>query len=235
MSTSISGRMSTEIQDEVSRLLGRGRTTFECPLDAKERQKLWHGMFDPAVLQAVQLLRTHEYEMSFHETIDAAFDTNLEGEPYTIGLYNWTGSHATCPQLLQSYGDRYRSPDQLVAAFPQPVEDWPAFVQWVQNTGRIEKDFTEALETLTHLLGFCNTIGQLTRAVPELAQYLTREKREVLQGQKRSSNMPYEWATFDRKRIDILQFSLAKAHLLPVKHNLPWGNINGSRAVLKEF
>lgn len=231
MSTAISQRMAEGIKDEVARLLGRGRTTFECPLNAQERQALWHGMFHPDVLCAFDLLRRCKYPMETHETHVARFETDLEGETYIINFWNY--EQGLDHPLLHWHGESYHTFNQVAKAFPQSREYWPEFVQWIQNTGRIEKEFFAAQETLAHLLNFCNTIGQLTRAVPELAQYLTREKRETLQGQKRASNMPFEWSTFDRSSIDVLQFSLAKAHLMPVKQNLPWGIIEGSHAVLR--
>jgi hypothetical protein len=232
MSTSISQRMATEIKEEVSRLLGRGRSAFDCPLNAEERAKLWHDSMDQNVVGAINLLEAKGYNVGFHKAVWCQFQTNLEGESYTISL--WNSAHDD-PSFLQ-LGDmsQYRGPGLLVHAFPQPAERWLEFVQWVQNTGRIERDFAAAQDTLESVLDFCNTIGQLTRAVPELAQYLSTEKREILQGQKRASNMPYEWATFDRKRIDVLQFSMAKAHLFPQGHNFTWGRINKSHAVLSE-
>lgn len=229
MSTSISGRMASEIKDEVSRLLGRGRAVFVCPLDEEERQRLWHGMLAPELVNSFEVLERFGHNTNVFRTFALRFDTLLQGESYCINFWN-PGEY----RLIAEHQDAYRSAERIVAAFPRPVEDWPAFVQWVQNTGCVERDFTAALEALESILGFCNTIGQLTRAVPELAQYLSTEKREILQGQKRASNMPFEWATFDRKRVDTLQFAMAKAHLMPVKNNTPWQEINSSRAVLTE-
>lgn len=232
MSTSISQRMANEIKDEVSRLLGRGRSAFECPLNAEERAKLWHGSMDQSVIKAVGLLEEKGYSIEYYQGQWCQFQTSLEGKAYTVNL--WNTDHSD-PRFLQDRTNgKYRTADLLVQAFPQPVERWPDFVQWVQNTGHVERDFAAAQDILEHILGFCNTIGQLTRAVPELAQYLSGEKRDILQGQKRASNMPYEWATFDRKQIDTLQFSMAKAHLFPQGHNFCWGKITKSHAVLSE-
>lgn len=226
MSTAISGRMSKEIQEEVSRLLGRGRTTFECPLNEEERQTLWHGMLNSELVKSFEVLEKYGHNIEPHRTYDLAFSTQLEGWTYSIRFWN-AGPY----RLIREHQDHYRTAGQIILAFPRP-DDWLDFVQWVQNTGRIERDFTDAQKTLENLLGFCSTIGQLTRAVPELAQYLSREKRELLSEQKRASNMPYEWATFDRRTIDNLQHSLAKAHLMPMKNGVLWDDIKNSRATL---
>lgn len=220
--------MATEIKDEVARLLGRGRTTFECPLDEEERAKLWHEMLPPPLLKSIETLEQYGHETNMHKTFLLRFETKLEGADYLVQFWNPGNT-----RLIQDNLDTFRTAGQLVLAYPRP-DDWADFVQWIQNTGRVERDFEFALAALEAVLGFCNTIGQLTRAVPELAQYLTGEKREILQGQKRASNMPFEWATFDRKRIDTLQFAMAKAHLMPKKNNASWHEINGSRAILTE-
>lgn len=233
MSTNISDRMSKEIQNEVAVLLGRGRTTFECPLSVEERVELWHNMTDPEILRAHLVLQVAGYNTNYHTFHEGKFTTVLEGESYEILFHQRDGTrdHSL---LIDNRSDKYRDSATIAAAFPRPIEDWPEFVQWVQNTGRIEHEFSAALATLEELMGFCNTIGQLTRAVPELAQYMSREKREILQGQKRASNMPFEWATFERSRIDVLQFSLAKAHLMPkASRSASWHEISGSRACLQ--
>lgn len=229
MTTQISQRLAKEIKEEVHKLLGRGRTAFTCPLTAIQRADLYHDLCDQEEVAAYRLLHSKEYDTAGLTRWNAGLETLIEGKGYSIYFTN--ADYYMNPQFMMG-GLVRTSQDEMRMSFPKDA-DWDLFVQWVQNTGIIERDFGEALGTLARLLDITNTLGQLTRALPEMYQYLGRENRDLLRAQKRSSNMPYEWASFSREAVDVLQCSMAKASLLPeTRISQEFHGINCSRALL---
>ena len=58
------------------------------------------------------------------------------------------------------------------------------------------------------------TAGQLKRMVPDLLKYLPDDKRDMLHQQVRASTLPFEWAAYDRDRVERAITYIAKCHML---------------------
>lgn len=223
-----------ELKKDISTLLGRGRKAFPCPFDLPELQTLWHNMLPPDTVAAYKLLKDREFDISSLCTWNVKFTVELDNKRYELQLVDRTRSldgfldapyNEKNPDVAGSLVNNIhlRGARQMAHALPD-IARYPAFITWIENMAIIERDFAPALGTLNTILDWCNTIGQLVRAVPDLYKYLPLDRQKLLKQQGRSSNMPYEWASFDRTRVDNLQFSMAKASLLP-EQKAEWGDI----------
>jgi hypothetical protein len=231
-----------DLKSDIAKLLGRGRTAFPCPLSLSELVTLWHNMLEPDTVAAYNLLKDREFDVGSMSTRDVKFTSDIEGVRYEFQLVNPAyRSFLEAPtnaRVIRHNTECYvhlRSEQEFIRAFPDSAK-YPAFLEWAQNMAIIERDFPLALTTLNDVLRFIGgeeigsrfkssgTAGQLMRAIPDLCKYLPRDRQELLQQQKRSSNMPYEWASFDRSRIDHLQVCMAKASLMP-KQSDHWESI----------
>lgn len=218
--TSITEKMRKEITEDISRLMGRGLKALPCPINNIDQAKFWQNTLPQHEVQAYELLKDSGYEgarslCNWKLNIRTRFD-----QEYSIDFVSGTAiflakNRANAPHFIYA--------DTLQRCYPG--EHWEGFVSWVQNNAQIRREFFPSIRTVTEILKFCGTIGQLVRAVPDLYKYLPTEKARLLKDQSRSSNMPYEWASFDRTRVDALQFAMAKASLLPAQNEL-WENIN---------
>lgn len=227
-STGITKALNKDIETHISRLLARGKRAFPCPFDDDEQTKLWHNMQPEKDVAAVTLLRERAYEVGSLTTREVTFAFTL---PSKIS-YSVKFKHSNSDFLSKErYNSKYQTWDfdKCKAAAPR-AEGWEEFLVWIENMAIIRRDFEPALKTLSEVLEFCTTIGQLIRAVPDLHKYLPRDKQEILQQQTRASNMPHPWHVFDRNRIANLQFAMAKASLLPAHGAAMWSEINETGA-----
>lgn len=216
--TQITKKLKESLIHEINLLLGRGHTAFHCPLDVEAQRLFWHNMLPPEDVKAYFLLRARGYEVGGLDINHAELRTVVEGRDVDIRFYQGNYSAFIVPpyNTTGSRGQYHARPPELVAkAFPGNAEVFAAFRCWVINCAVVDRDFNLALPVLTEILEFCGTVGQLTRAVPDISRYLTPETQGMLRDQARASNMPYEWGAFDRSRVDNLQFCMAKAHLMP--------------------
>jgi hypothetical protein len=248
--TAMTKTLVKDLKSDIAKLLGRGRTAFPCPLNLSELITLWHNMLEPDTVAAYNLLKNREFDTRSMSSRDVKFTSDLNGKHYEVQLvanaYGPEGAvFIEAPRNTKENRDgtlhyiHLRLRQEVERAFPDHSK-YPAFLQWVENMAVIERNFPLALATLDDVLVFIGgqevgsgrhvrfensgTVGQLMRAIPDLHKYLPRDRQELLQQQKRSSNMPYAWASFDRSRIDHLQVCMAKASLMP-KQNAEWSGI----------
>jgi hypothetical protein len=219
MSKPLTEKLSKEILSEVSFLLGRGKQTIICPLDQKEIDNAWKATFEPQLLAAFKTLKTAGYRTHSHKV----------GETTVVMLMDGAHYHVRFRQDLYDRPHKDRdAPDHFEKRWPLGADRWKEFVEWVSYASTIDGEFRNALWVVTKLLEMCKTVGQLTRALPELATFMPREIQETLREQRRASTMPYDWAAFPRDRVDLAQQALAKAYLLPdqARARRLWGDLN---------
>jgi hypothetical protein len=217
-STQIGKKFSEELIKDVSKLLGRGKLAFPCPLTADERVALWNNMIRPDILAAYELLLAEEVAGSdYLGHWNIKFKTTHGNERFLVEFVHQSPDPQTFLRVRpnDSNNQHFRSADSVYDAMPGGKHE--AFTDWMRNCAMIRRDFEPALQTLKDIIKFCGTIGQLTRAIPDLHKYLKKQHQDILREQTRSSNMPYEWASFDRARVDQLQFAVAKSYLLPAQ------------------
>lgn len=231
--TALTKTLVKDLKMDVSRLLGRGRKAFPCPLNITEQANFWHNMLPPDTVAAYKLLKDRELNVGSLCTFSVKFFTEFDNNVrYAIQFVAGNSEafidhpfNAPDPNVLGTERRIHmRTVSNMYAAFPGDHEKWGLFLQWIENMAIIERDFEPAITTLEEVLGFCGTIGQLVRAIPDLVKYLNRGHQDLLRKQSRSSNMPYEWGAFDRGRIENLQVSMAKASLMPSQTS-EWGEI----------
>lgn len=225
--TAMTQKLVKDIKFDISKLLGRGRKAFPCPIGPVDQTTLWHNMLPPDTVEAYQLLKDREFDTNSMCAWQIKFSTVLESGRYELQFVNRTARDGamqvfldppfndSSPDTVGTQKDiHFRSHHDMQLAFPGNMQKYEEFIQWIENMAIIERDFAPALVCLDQVLEFCNTIGQLVRAVPDLHKYLPRDRQDLLRDQSRSSNMPYEWGAFDRSRIENLQMSMAKASLM---------------------
>lgn len=223
MSTAIGKRLTSQLKTDVDNLLGRGRTAVPCPLGQGALVEFWHNTFPTESVAAYKLLNNRGYGMSSLTASRASCKATIEGKER---------------ELIFDIEDRQflRPPDThdirhlaLWDYYPQGVAPWEKFVEWVEFCSIVDYEFKRAYIAFCNLIDICGTVGQLTRACPELALHLPARSRAALREQARPSNMPYEWALFDRDLVRTLQMSICKAALLP-SGSSTWTGYSGTWA-----
>lgn len=217
--------LTREVQRHISLLLGRGREAFKCPLDDNELVTFWHNMNPTKAVEAYYLLNELKYDTMSMSTNTVFIATELDDKKYVVRLVLEDHKFLTA----QRYGAKQYKRDAKTMANAMGEVNWGPFRDWMENCAIIDRDFIPALMTLEEVMGFCGTVGQLVRAIPDLYKYLPQEKWDLLRSQTRASNMPHEWHVFDRERVNNLQMCMAKASLLP-KQDREFHEIKGTGA-----
>jgi hypothetical protein len=94
------------------------------------------------------------------------------------------------------------------------ADKFAELVQWGVDCIAMEKDIVEVIHTFDAVLTMANTIGQVSRMVPDLLRYAPRDLKIGLSNQQKQSRLPAEWVTFDKQRVERMLELLAKFHLL---------------------
>jgi hypothetical protein len=209
MSTALTSRVKKNITREVDLLLGRGWRANPFPLDQDGMYHFWHNTQPKDLVMAYEALAKAGMRTNSLTESSAELTTEIDGTPYRVILRH---DKDCLLQRADRYGSFTISESDLRRCFPAP---WDCFREWCVNQANLSKQFNQAMDTMGRLLEFCSTAGQLTRAVPELKARLPKQLAEELNEQSRASNMPFEWARFDRDLVTNLQFCITKAYLLP--------------------
>lgn len=93
-------------------------------------------------------------------------------------------------------------------------QDGKAMLEWMQTCATMFPELRSANKVLQDIFSMANTAGQIKRMVPDLMQYLPEKQRAAFEEQKRSSTIPFEWAPYDKSRIDDMLLQVSKGHLL---------------------
>ena len=213
MASTLSARSKEQILGGVNKLLGRARNCFPMPLEEDEI-KLWWGLHfkDPEIPKAFEKIMKSGYSIyCTSNDMEAVFMRALDNVSpmkikFRVRLLNRVpAERATAVQLGQRLQD----------AWPFSLERWYQLVEWMKTVAQINAEFCNAYVVSSFVIEKCNTAGQINRALPELAQYLTGDARDALREQKRASNMPYEWAAYDKDKVMKASLALTKANLFP--------------------
>jgi hypothetical protein len=87
-------------------------------------------------------------------------------------------------------------------------------LQWMHDCANMRDELILANTSLQSIFDMAATAGQIKRMVPELLQYLPVRQRQAFEEQKRSSTVPFEWAPFPKKNVDVMLTQINKGHLL---------------------
>jgi Zn-dependent M32 family carboxypeptidase len=94
------------------------------------------------------------------------------------------------------------------------AEGTQAFIEWAVHTAQLRDEITEAVQVINDVFDMAKTAGQVKRMVPELLQYLPFKLRSAYEEQKRASSMPFEWAPYDKSKVERMITTVSKGHLL---------------------
>ena len=215
VSKSITQAMSKEIKLQVQWLLGRGKLMFQCPLTEDEIREAWRATFPQETLAAMSRLKNDGYRTDVFMT--SAVDTHVVLD----------GDRVYQVHFEQKLRDRpgYRTRDgrnHFQESWPLGTDKWNKFAQWVGHVGQLDYEFNTCSLVIHNLFEMCGTTGQLVRALPELASVMPDKIKDELRAAKRASGMPYDWAAYDKTRVEVAQNALVKAFLLPSNGHREW-------------
>lgn len=217
-------RTKAHINQTISGLFGRALTFQPCPLDTDtKRVAFWESYLDPEVLKCRRYLIDGGYEEAFGRVSNTRQGFRWEG--YSVALWSPDTSMLNLPRrdLLADYNDSTIDIRTGCAAAEIDVQD---FMHWIRTCVGLNEELNEATETLKNVVDFAKTPGQLRRMVPDLVQYLDRDTQDILSEQVRNSKVCFEWAAFDKDRVQRLLLAMAKCYLLP-KSERKWRHTHG--------
>jgi hypothetical protein len=231
--------LKKEIKVEIDDLLGRIIPAMPCPMDEAQIENFWNGMLPRDIQDA------------YYRLLKANFATGSLTSPWGIMVIDVGPFEAmvhlhsedrllVIPAEMQkrlsrrdaryNYKEYIYRPDResLFHSCPIVFND---FIKWAMQWASTERDFNDAYDTICKLIDMCSTVGQLKRMVPDIADYLPPEKQLMIRNQQRASSMPYDWATFERSKVDQALNAMAKCYLLPAARLPIWScRTNFSRA-----
>ena len=85
---------------------------------------------------------------------------------------------------------------------------------WMANCAEYVEEVKDARLVIGDIFEMTKTAGQLKRMVPDLLQYLPEALRRAYEQQKRASSLPFEWAAYDKRRVENMILAVSKGHLL---------------------
>jgi hypothetical protein len=95
------------------------------------------------------------------------------------------------------------------------VEELQAFLEWVDNCKRVNKEVSETIAVFEQIITMCNTVGQLHRLVPECLMLAPKQKQALLSEQAKRSAMPEGYFSLDIAAVTRMNNNMSKYRLLP--------------------
>lgn len=218
MAAQLSEKAKIKLNESVKNLLGRAYVNFPPPLDRQEIVDWWHAHFDdPRIPEAYKTMESSNYQLYITrpdtKALFGAFEMQFSGQRL---LAQQPGANKTPAQL----GKR------LIDVWPFGEDRLSELQKWMKLTATVSEEFDVAWRVTNFVIKECNTAGQINRALPELANYLPLAGREYLHNQKRASNMPYEWAAYDKNLVECASKALLKASLLKPNDRVEWTKVS---------
>lgn len=219
MSQPLGKKLSEKLNDAVDELLGRAKELFVPPIVPGEIKRWWEAMIDDEIVAAARLMKKNYPNLDGHTNGSQQCRIDLAEGPFLLTLQEQllNRPHAAKTPVF--------SEATLYTAWLKAGLDgdrWDTFKGWMLHTATIQFEFVIAKKVCKDLIAMSGTIGQLNRILPELADYLPTNLQRELREQKRASNAPFEWAPYDKEKVEICKYSLAKAHLMPIGNRRGW-------------
>lgn len=213
-------------------LLRNGISFIDSPLSDEEHVAMWNEMVPKQWRDIVQFMMDEECEV--YEIFSNRVALHMQapsGKFYKMRLTTasrdykqqfmkrTTKNEKSQPQIRYVHNGEVAvvygvllTPDLTVQLLGQQKAD--ALIEWAETCATMWKDVVESTETLQQLFAMIKTAGQLRRMVPELFRYMPKENQLAFEDQKRASTLPFEWAGYDRARVERLVGTLLKCQLL---------------------
>src|SRR4051812_26098528 len=244
-----------KMKKELAELLNCGLRFTKLKMTSEEMGEFWHAGFPDELLDAYSVLAKHGVGIEYHAVsssvgfalpIDSrtAYSLRLSIPGNNGGFINYTrGMAKSLPKVSLDAGGT--------------AEDWPVIdstecirrmgqarfdelVAWAEAADAMSREVAIALSVVDEILSMVKTAGQLARMVPDMIPYLSPQAQQEIAGQKRASQLPYEWAAYPRDKVDAAMVTLAKCHLVrglvddSSKH-ISFGGDNFSWAVKRDI
>lgn len=255
MTTKLSKATVEDIKRNVAKLLDCGVRYTNLNMTPEEMGEFWHRGFPDELMDAYTVLAKHGVGIEYHAVSSSVgfavpIDTNramsirLAIPGGNGGFINLTRSMAKDhPKVtLEGAGQTEAWPVIDAAECEKRLgkAKWDEFWLWAQAADTMSKEIALALDVSVELLNMIKTAGQLQRMVPEFENYLTTEHRRAMASQKRSSQLPYEWAAYDRSKVEAAMTTLAKCHLIrgivkPETEHMTFGGDSFSWAIIRDI
>lgn len=234
MSTRLSNGIKSDVEDALLNQLNNGVRFIDCPLTIEEQHELWIKFFPTDLVEAVQKLADHQCQVdySFMDKT-AAFHLSLGDDAlHEIRFVNHASQRTffqTTPKMRQAFPPLVsrQENERVVRDMPRcPVlnrdnlaefmgeERATAIFEWSTMCVTMDAEIESAKLAVTDIFAMIKTAGQLKRMVPDLFKYIPDEQRRAFEDQKRASTLPFEWAGYDRSRVDAMIGTLLKCQLL---------------------
>lgn len=217
--------------------------------DRHKMVNLWHGQFPRELFEAIETLRKLGYGPSSVTAQSYRVAMEIEGEVYTAlirtGDLPFEGDAPMepmrmSPQVSKGTTRTVKYNSTAINAMVLNLEyvkghlgaaDAEAFVEWMIHTAKLREEILDAATVITDIFDMAKTAGQIKRMVPDLLQYLPASLRQAYDEQKRASTMPFEWAPYDKGRVERMILAVSKGHLLanmakPGRENLSFGSLD---------
>lgn len=230
MSTRLSNLSKGNVENVLTKQLREGIRFIDCPLTDEEQVALWDKLIPEDVVNAVNVLDAHGYHNEYHLR-DRAVEFHLQTDEtsfFKVRMYDHTQRRfLQVGQKDALNAVRLVIPDgRMNIQHPRLFTTGPglgamigfdratAFMDWAVTCDLMKRDIESAIETVRELFEMIKTAGQLKRMVPDLFRYIPDAQRAAFDDQKRASTLPFEWAGYDRARVERMLGTLLKCQLL---------------------
>lgn len=230
MSTRLSKSELAEAQAKLLNVLDSGIKFLECPISDEDKGIFWHKGFPDDLLDAYTTLNEHGVGVEYSATTRAIgfVVPGAQGSTtcFAVRLCMVEAQRGFFTITHKMMGDwpTTKLKDDQYTQWPVVTEETlierlgaePAqkLMEWVRACALMDEEIFNAQQVIEDLFGMIKTAGQLRRMVPDLFQYLPEDAREAFADQKRASSLPFEWAAYDRGKVDRMLGTFHKCHLL---------------------
>jgi hypothetical protein len=228
MTTRLTRNELKEIQTNLLGILDSGIKFIECPISDDDKSIFWHKAFPDDLLDAYTTLNEHGVAVEYAATTRSIgfVIPNTAEEAFAVRLCltdSQRGFFTITQKMMEDWNTIKLADDESVQwpllSREQIVdrmgkENAELFFEWVKTCAIMDDELYNARTVIEELFGMCKTAGQISRMMPDLLQYVPKEKRAALENQRRASGMPFEWAAYDRATVEKMLGTLHKCFLL---------------------
>ena len=229
MSTKLSKNELADVQTKLLGVLDSGIRFLECPVSDEDKGIFWHKGFPDALLDAYTVLNEHGVGVEYSATTRAI--------GFVVPSLDSKVAHAVRLCMVEAQRGFFTITHKMMDEWPtlklkdDQYTQWPvvpretiierlgakpaqAFFEWVDSCAIMDDEIFNAQSVIEELFAMVKTAGQVHRMVPDLFQYIPEEARAAFTDQKRASSVPFEWAAYDRAKVERMLGTFHKCALL---------------------
>lgn len=199
------------IMETLDKLFGRMLTGFKCPLTLAQRYQLARCNLSDETLEAI--LRVEERcHSTLREVVVVIYTIAKAGGNGTL-MFKLRASDAPDHPEPTFFGIAVAPTctNRDAIAYRLGCSTAHDFFMWLDQAVDLSEDILCALQTAKDVMDMAKTPGQLRRMVPEL--YAVAPLNQKITQSQRSA-LPYKWAEYPRRNVELLVDLMAKCKLL---------------------